>query len=124
MAEALTRKQIIQAVWNKFKAIIGNHDISGIGDGTVTGALAGLNGNMNKIKEKFIYEGRIVNPNNSNIFYISKPGYSLIHASNGNWDAANNLVKGIARQNGSDIIFFESAQESQIQLTLLWARDD
>lgn len=79
---------------------------------------------MNKIKEKFIYEGRIVNPNNSNIFYISKPGYSLIHASNGNWDAANNLVKGIARQNGSDIIFFESAQESQIQLTLLWARDD
>lgn len=45
MAEALTRKQIIQAVWNKFKAIIGNHDISGIGDGTVTGALAGLNGN-------------------------------------------------------------------------------
>lgn len=45
MAEALTRKQIIHAVWNKFKAIIGNHDISGIGDGTVTGALAGLNGN-------------------------------------------------------------------------------
>ena len=46
MAEALTRKQIIQAVWNKFKAIIGNHDISGIGDGTVTGALAGLNGKL------------------------------------------------------------------------------
>lgn len=47
MAEALTRKQVIQAVWNKFKAIIGNKDISGIGDGTVTGALVGLNGNMN-----------------------------------------------------------------------------
>lgn len=45
MAEALTRKQVIQAVWNKFKAIIGNKDISGIGDGTVTGALVGLNGN-------------------------------------------------------------------------------
>ena len=51
MAEALTRKQVIQAVWNKFKAIIGNKDISGIGDGTVTGALVGLNGNINdKIK--------------------------------------------------------------------------
>ena len=51
MAEALTRKQIIQAVWNKFKAIIGNKDISGIGDGTVTGAIAGLNGKLNdKIK--------------------------------------------------------------------------
>lgn len=51
MAEALTRKQVIQAVWNKFKAIIGNKDISGIGDGTVKGAIAGLNGNINeKIK--------------------------------------------------------------------------
>ncbi|HJC31960.1 MAG TPA: hypothetical protein H9934_07505, partial [Candidatus Anaerobutyricum faecale] len=50
-AEALTRKQVIQAVWNKFKAIIGNKDISGIGDGTVTGALVGLNGNINnKVK--------------------------------------------------------------------------
>lgn len=47
MAEALTRKQVIQAVWNKFKAIIGNKDISGIGDGTVTGALVGLNGKLN-----------------------------------------------------------------------------
>lgn len=46
MAEALTRKQVIQAVWNKFKAIIGNKDISGIGDGTVTGAIAGLNGKI------------------------------------------------------------------------------
>ncbi len=46
MAEALTRKQVIQAVWNKFKAIIGNKDISGIGDGTVTGALVGLNGKL------------------------------------------------------------------------------
>ena len=46
MAEALTRKQVIQAVWNKFKAIIGNKDISGIGDGTVTGAIAGLNGKL------------------------------------------------------------------------------
>ena len=55
MAEALTRKQIIQAVWNKFKAIIGNKDISGIGDGTVTGAIAGLNGNLtNKIQYREI----------------------------------------------------------------------
>ena len=49
MAEALTRKQVIQAVWNKFKAIIGNKDISGIGDGTVTGALVGLNGKTFKL---------------------------------------------------------------------------
>ena len=49
MAEALTRKQVIQAVWNKFKAIIGNKDISGIGDGTVTGALVGLNGKTFKV---------------------------------------------------------------------------
>ena len=117
MAEALTRKQIIQAVWNKFKAIIGNKDISGIGDGTVTGAIAGLNG-------KFVYEGRVVKINNSNLCYVSMPGYSLIHASNGNWDGANVLIKGIARQNGTDIIFFEGAHNGNFQLTLLWARDD
>ena len=54
MAEALTRKQVIQAVWNKFKAIIGNKDISGIGDGTVTGALVGLNGKIIKAGSKVI----------------------------------------------------------------------
>ena len=71
-----------------------------------------------------MYEGRIVKINNSNLYYISKPGYSLIHASNGNWDAANNLVKGIARQGTTDIIFFENAHNGNYQLTLLWARDD
>lgn len=69
MAEALTRKQIIQAVWNKFKAIIGNHDISGIGDGTVTGALAGLNGNTILYKQF----------DNSN---ISGSGHFVVGATN------------------------------------------
>ena len=80
-------------------------------------SVAGLNG-------KFVYEGRVVEINNSNLYYISKPGYSLIHASNGNWNGANNLVKGIARQNGTDIIFFENTHTGNYQLTLLWARDD
>ena len=124
MAEALTRKQVIQAVWNKFKAIIGNKDISGIGDGTVTGALVGLNGNINDVKEKFIYEGRVVTIKNSNLYHISKPDYSLIHASNGNWDAANMLVKGISRQGTTDIIFLENTHNGSFQFTLLWARDD
>lgn len=83
-----------------------------------------MNSNLTDTQEKFVYEARIVNPNNSNLFYVSKSGYSLINASNGNWDAAHNLIKGIARQGSTDIIFFENAQESQIQLTLLWARDD
>lgn len=65
MAEALTRKQIIQAVWNKFKAIIGNHDISGIGDGTVTGALAGLNGNY---KKQYVQGGLVTTSNLNNYF--------------------------------------------------------
>lgn len=91
---------------------------------TLNSNLSELNGNMNSMREKFIYEGRIVKINNSNLFYISKPGYSLIHASNGNWDAANNLVKGIARQGTTDIIFFENVQNGNYQLTLLWARDD
>lgn len=44
MATALTLKQAIAAVWQKFMGVIGYADISGIGDGTVTGALVGLNG--------------------------------------------------------------------------------
>lgn len=71
-----------------------------------------------------MYEGRIVTINNSNLCYVSKTGYSLIHASNGNWDASNNLVKAIARQGTTDIIFFENTQTGNYQLTLLWARDD
>lgn len=47
MATALTLKQAIAAVWQKFMGVIGYADISGIGDGTVKGAIAGLNGNMN-----------------------------------------------------------------------------
>lgn len=45
MATALTLKQAIAAVWQKFMGVIGYADISGIGDGTVKGAIAGLNGN-------------------------------------------------------------------------------
>ena len=44
MATALTLKQAIAAVWQKFMGVIGYADISGIGDGTVKGAIAGLNG--------------------------------------------------------------------------------
>lgn len=43
MAEALTRKEIIQAIWNKVMGKIGHANISGIGDGTVSGAIASLN---------------------------------------------------------------------------------
>lgn len=55
MATALTLKQAIAAVWQKFMGVIGYADISGIGDGTVTGAIAGLNGNItNKIQYREI----------------------------------------------------------------------
>ena len=83
-----------------------------------------MNSNLTNTQGKFVYEGRIVKINNSNLCYISKTGYSLIHASNGNWDGANLLVKGIARQGTTDIIFFENAHTGNFQLTLIWARDD
>ena len=55
MATALTLKQAIAAVWQKFMGVIGYADISGIGDGTVKGAIAGLNGNLtNKIQYREI----------------------------------------------------------------------
>lgn len=80
MAEALTRKQVIQAVWNKFKAIIGNKDISGIGDGTVTGALVGLNGNY----AEYNYGGGVCQNEGQvtgNTITISESGTYLIWAS-------------------------------------------
>lgn len=55
MATALTLKQAIAAVWQKFMGVIGYADISGIGDGTVKGAIAGLNGKLNtKIRQKHV----------------------------------------------------------------------
>lgn len=55
MATALTLKQAIAAVWQKFMGVIGYEDISSIGDGTVTGALVGLNGKItNKIQYREI----------------------------------------------------------------------
>lgn len=76
MAEALTRKQIIQAVWNKFKAIIGNKDISGIGDGTVTGAIAGLNGKKIFYANSFSTQQNVTI--NSDYSYAIKQG-KLVH---------------------------------------------
>lgn len=52
MATALTLKQAIAAVWQKFMGVIGYADISGIGDGTVKGAIAGLNGKLTRIVYK------------------------------------------------------------------------
>lgn len=65
MATALTIKQAIAAVWQKFMGVIGYADISGIGDGTVTGALVGLNG---KIKHQFVQGGLIATSNVNNYF--------------------------------------------------------
>lgn len=64
MATALTLKQAIAAVWQKFMGVIGYTDISDIGDGTVKGAIAGLNGNLtNKIQYREI-QVEIGNGNN------------------------------------------------------------
>ena len=43
----LTKKEMVAAIWKKFKGIIGTKDISKIGDGTVTGAISELNSNLN-----------------------------------------------------------------------------
>lgn len=42
----LTKKEMVAAIWKKFKGIIGTKDISGMGDGTVTGAITELNSNL------------------------------------------------------------------------------
>lgn len=117
MAEALTRKQVIQAVWNKFKAIIGNKDISGIGDGTVTGAIAGLNGKL-KTLSNIAFMTKIINPNNTSpaavatlreLFPNQQADYTntFVYAYNADEDSNNRQVEKITvRQNGQILLYF------------------
>lgn len=80
MAEALTRKQAIAAVWQKFMGVIGYADISGIGDGTVKGAIAGLNGNY----AEYNYDNAVCQDTGivtGNVISIPETGTYLIWAS-------------------------------------------
>lgn len=93
----------------------GTEDISEIGDGTIKGAIAVLN-------NKFVYETKVVSINNSDFFYIRKTGYILIHASNGDWDAATLNVKGIAKQGDNWIVFLERTYNGNFRANMLWVK--
>lgn len=64
----LSKKEIIQAVWNKIKGILGTNDISKIGDGTVTGAISSMNSNLNN---QYV-QGGIAKTENINGYFRSK----------------------------------------------------
>ena len=119
MATALTLKQAIAAVWQKFMGVIGYEDISGIGDGTVKGAIAGLNG-------KFVYESKVIDAENDSWYYFAPPGssYELISAMNGDWDAKGVRVTGVAKQPKTNvgIVFFETPVTGKMRINLLWVK--
>ena len=123
MAEALTRKQVIQAVWNKFKAIIGNKDISGIGDGTVTGAIAGLNGKIFDIA--IGYNQMIVGANQKSKISIdfSSKNYPItpviLVTPETDWADAIKISIDNTTSSGFDIIAHNSASSDTI-ITVHW----
>lgn len=83
-----------------------------------------MNSNLINNKEKFVYESKVVNINDKDSFYVSKEGYTLVYAWNGDWNAASLVVKGIAHQGTSDLVFLERSFAGNFRVNMLWVKDD
>lgn len=88
--EGLTKKQMVAAIWNKFKDIIGNEDISKMGDGTVTGAITELNSNTLKMPD---YSKRYVILNGNGTYSITKYGFVQLDCRNGDTNTNKALCR-------------------------------
>lgn len=94
---ALTLKETVAAVWQKFMGVIGYTDISSIGDGTVKGAISELNG-------KKIAVGTNV--------YTNETGHAVAE-----WDvlttsAINNLLGVTGSSNMNTIVVFSNGDKN------------
>lgn len=78
---------------------------------------------IDALNSKLIYETQVVTVNNINYYYFSKPGYMLISATNGDWNTQSLQVTSVARQNNTDIVFFERATIGKMRINLLWAKE-
>lgn len=88
------------------------------------GATSNIQNQINTLNSKFVYETKIVSINNADFFYISKTGYTLIHASNGDWNAAGFIIKGIANQGDSCLVFLEKTHNGNFRVNLVWNKND
>ena len=102
--------------WQKMKQLLlGTKDISGVGDGTVTGAISELN-------TKLIYETTVVNPNSDYYALRKKEGYCLINAYNGDRDANSISITSIQKQGSNYILFFQQKVTTNIRIEVVWVK--
>lgn len=60
--------------------------------------------------------------NNQNYVAFYKPGYWLVTASNGDWDAYSKNVQAVATQQDYGIAFFAEYLSGMYRFSLLWAK--
>lgn len=86
-----------------------------------------MNSNLTETNGKLIYQSQVVNVENAGWYYFAPPlaGYTLISATNGDWDAKPARVTGVSRQSktGVDIVFFEENVTGAMRINLLWVKE-
>lgn len=85
--------------------------------------LTSLQSSITALQNKLIYETQVVTVKNIHYYYFTKPGYMLISAINGDFDAKSVQVTSVARQNNTNIVFFEKAVNGSMRINLLWAKE-
>lgn len=65
----------------------------------------------------------VVNPAGNNYVYVSTlEGYSLLSATNGDWNAWNGWVRGLAKQGSTEVVLLNDYRTGNIRLNLLYIK--
>ena len=67
-------------------------------------------------------ESIVFQANNENYRYINKQGYYLAAAINGDWDARQFYITGIAHQHGDNLVFFDKAITGSTRINCIWVK--
>ena len=71
----------------------------------------------------FVFESLVRNFGGSDYQTFYKNGYRLVAAANGDWDACNKTVRGIACQNSNAWhVFLNAAHNGVVRINLLWMK--
>lgn len=80
--------------------------------------------NNESLNSNFILETKVVKLTGQPFYYFSKPGYDLVSAVNGDWDANTQQATGIAKQGSSYIVFLQQASNTNFRFNLLWKKSN
>lgn len=65
----------------------------------------------------------VLNPNGNNYLYApKKSGYRVLAATNGDLNAWNGWVRGIARQGVTDVIFLNASRSGAIRIDAIYMK--